>query len=196
MNAEERQYIIGRLAEGLSEDDVATGLPIRRARADVRKVAEDMAASAAQAAYAADLRWTELRGPLVGSKYEKIGVASDGKDIVRPRQRPLNRVNIRDLAEFCKAFELQPDRLMEVVYGEREEHKGFSQGRVYALGGEVTRAYRPPNDTATGAAARKKRDTAKEPSQHVQYAVQPETIHWHPVKTLPSPDVIYTPRDN
>jgi hypothetical protein len=177
---EDREFITQALASGQTETEAATGLLLHEALAKVRKVAGDIEANAAQNAYSLDLRWTELRGPLVGSKYEKIGVASDGKDIVRPRQRPFYQVNIKDLPKFCEAFKLDQDRIMEVVYGEREEHKGFSQGRVYALGGEVTRAYRPPNDLAVGEAAKKAKAKAVEPSQHVQYAVQPDTIHWQP----------------
>jgi hypothetical protein len=90
---------------------------------------------------------------------------------------------------------LDPEQLRLVADGEIKSHRGWERGRSWGRANEWGHDYREPHDAAWAARLGTGKKQAKVKRVYEQSPTLPEIVKWQPAP-LPSPDHIYTPRDN
>jgi hypothetical protein len=186
---EEQQYVISLLSAGTSVDDAAEALVMRRAVAEVVRVAQDMQTQAGYAQEAAQRR-AQWHYTLYAPEKPPVKIKSGGRvsggatetDLYQRQARQAYKVLVDDLPAFCKDQKLDLAAMTEVVNGKRWEHKGWLciwSGNQLDQGRQAS----PPNDLVDQAEREYQRgqEAAKTPRrQDSAYTVSPPVVVYAP----------------
>jgi hypothetical protein len=179
MNSNERSFITALLSEGKSVEDAAEALVMKRAIAEVERVANDIAYSEAHNRWVLGLRFVTLYSP----QPEPVLVGKEkGVEMWQTPARQEYKVKVLDLPAFAQEMKLNLRDLQAVTEGKRRDVKGFiciPSGATMDVG----EAWTDPNPERIGREARQAAE-AKEAQnpRKVKSAYTPSApvIEWTP----------------